>query len=80
MANIQVEPKNKAPGNPWIWVAVVLVITALVYFLTNRNRSTGNKLPADTASTVAVPGNNQLFLMNLFSEPKALLFKTQYNG
>lgn len=59
MADIHVEPKKQTPGTMWIWIVVVIVLAALVYFLTTRNETTDNTtLPADTTGVMAAPAPN----------------------
>lgn len=56
MADIHVEPKKQTTGTMWIWVVVVLVLAALVYFLAIRNRAADTTTPpVNTTGAMVLP-------------------------
>lgn len=56
MAEIHVEPKKQATNTMWIWIVVVLVIAALVYFLVTRNQASDTTTaPANNTNAIVLP-------------------------
>jgi prolipoprotein diacylglyceryltransferase len=57
MADIHVEVKKHRATPVWIWIVLILIIAAVVwYFLAHNNKATnGNANPANTTSFIHTP-------------------------
>ena len=75
MAEIHVQTKkHNASNTMWIWIVLALVIVgAVIYYLTTRNKNANNTTPPNAAAVPVNFSTNPLSIENILREQDAVM-------